>query len=250
MKLLLLLVSVLLPFTSFAAVGATHLLTAQNGVGATSYTTASFTPDANQLVLACIANQVTSGGANIPTLTGNGLTWVQVATRADTETGNRRVTLYRALGASPSAGTLVIDMAGQTQIRSGWSISEFSGIETSGINGSHAILQATSSDTADTGATTGISATLGSFFSTGDASYGCVREGSAGALTAGAGFTALGTVIASASVGNEWQATNNRFVAWSYPSASIISNLIGAEIRVLGAAPVQSSTQMIMGTSF
>ena len=110
-----------------------------------SYATASISPTADALVLAWV-NQVTgtaASGSNVPTLTGAGLTWVQVATQAyDSENPDRgRVTLFRALDASPGSGALTFDFGGETQARVTWGVVEYAGVDTGGADGADAIVQ-------------------------------------------------------------------------------------------------------------
>lgn len=104
-----------------------------------STTTASWTPVANRLNLIAV---VTSHATNAQTctLSGNGLTWVSIAT-IQYSSNARRITLFRALGASPSAGVTTITIAGSSNSDVGWSIWDFTDVDTSGTNGSGAIVQ-------------------------------------------------------------------------------------------------------------
>ena len=89
------------------AVTGAHLITNSSTSNATSYTTASMTPLANRLVLAFVLSAKTAAPSPlVPTLTGNSLTWVQVATVtfATVATGLYRLTLFRGMGASPTQG--------------------------------------------------------------------------------------------------------------------------------------------------
>src|SRR3989344_9550990 len=70
-----------LPQNAYAAVTATHLVSNRAFTDAAIFITASITPTANRLVLAAIAGSAAADPAP-PTLSGNGLTWVQVATVA------------------------------------------------------------------------------------------------------------------------------------------------------------------------
>src|SRR5687767_13823040 len=121
------------------AVTATALTGAMNNVDQSSYATASITPTANRLILCFVQSRASS--AAVPTLTGCGLTWVQVSTGANSTTA-LRLTLFRAMGAAPSTGALTIDFGGQVQANCSWSVVEFDGVDTSGTNGSGAIVQA------------------------------------------------------------------------------------------------------------
>ncbi len=116
----------------------TVLTSGSSSVDGSSVATASFTPEANRVVYAFVVSNVAATG--IPTASGNGLTWVQVATRPHT-TNNRRLTVFRALGATPSAGTLTFDWAGVSQTSFVWSVVQFAGADTSGTDGSGATVQ-------------------------------------------------------------------------------------------------------------
>lgn len=244
MKKLLLLLSILLfPSISFAAIAATHIETSANNTSATSYTTSSHTPTTNDLEMLTVGNQVSSGTVNIPTVTGDGLTWVQVATQISSD-NLRRVTLFRAMG-TPTTGVLTIDMAAQTQVRSGWSWSEFSGTDKSGTNGSGAIVQSgtTSWNTGD-GVKTSILVTLSAFGNINDIPYGGIRFGTNASsnLTVGSGFTELGTALSFIRYESEYGSANDNTVDWSYPSESTFTEAVAAEIKI---APTTVSGDMM-----
>lgn len=175
------------------AIAATALVGNADAANATSYATASITPTANRLVLAAIgSSQGGSGATAVPTLSGNGVTWVQVATvqSGDASTG-RRVTLFRARHASPSAGAVTIDFGGVAQTRCAWSIVEWSDIDTSGTNGSGAIVQAVTAF-ALTG--TAGTATLAAFGdATNNAAYSAITTsgGASNPITPEGGYTEL-----------------------------------------------------------
>lgn len=67
---------------------------------------------AGELGLCAVVNSKGSA-PDIPTLSGGGVTWVQVATVAITST--TRLTVFRAQGSSPSGTALTIDFAGISQ---------------------------------------------------------------------------------------------------------------------------------------
>ena len=128
-----------------ADITVTHLATAGTTTNATSFATASITPTANRLVLAWVTSRVAAAG--IPTASGNGLTWVQVATIAD-GSGGIRLTVFRAMGASPSAGAVTFDFGGVSQTSCCWSIAEYGSVDTSGTNGIWAVVQSVTKTTA------------------------------------------------------------------------------------------------------
>lgn len=214
------------------AIAFTHITTAGNGSGLTSYTTASGSPTANSLQLLMVGSQTAAPTTNIPTVTGAGLTWVQVATAIDS--GNqRRVTVFRALG-TPSAGALTIDFAGQAQVRCGWSWSEASGTDTSGTNGSGAIVQSASALN-NGGTVTGLTVTLGAFASPSNATYGAIRHGTTTAqtVTPGAGFNELGEAPSGSFITyqSQYQLANDTSVDWTWPSEAAFDEAIAIEIK-------------------
>lgn len=175
------------------AIAPTSLEGAASAANAASYATGSITPTANRLILAAVgSSQAGSGATAIPTLSGNGVTWAQIATIQSSDAAlGRRVTLFRALHAGPSAGAVTIDFGGVNQGRCAWSIVEWSDIDTSGTNGSGAIVQAvTASDTTGTAGT----ATLAAFGdAVNNAAYSAITTGGGGAdtITPEGGFTEL-----------------------------------------------------------
>lgn len=171
------------------AIAATHLVSAGSTTNANSYTTASITPGASRLVLAAVVNSA-AGTPATPTLAGNSLTWVQIATVTyDTiATPNHRLTLFRALGSSPTTGTVVITASTSTGCV--WSISDFSGTDTTGSDGSGAIIQ---SATNRTDTATSLTVTLAAFAdAVNNAAYGAFGNNGAVAIDFGSGFTELG----------------------------------------------------------
>ena len=155
-------------------------------VNASSYNTASITPTANRLILVSVANRIGADTATLPTLSGNGLTYVQVATQL---TGTlRRTTLFRAMGASPTAGAVTIDFGGVTQSHCVWSISEFADVDTSGTNGSGAVVQ---SNTSTATSVTKSTVTLSAFGTANNAAYSAMQNAADQGTTPGPGFTEI-----------------------------------------------------------
>jgi hypothetical protein len=107
-------------------------------------------------VLAGIVSHQAAGTVDIPTLAGNGLTWVQVATVLQ---GQRRLTVFRALGAAPSAGAVTITFPTTNQTAVVWSIVQLSNTPITGANGADAVVQ---SDTGATASNTTVAAAYAS----------------------------------------------------------------------------------------
>lgn len=160
---------------------------------ASSYATASVTPTANKLQLLAIVSRHGSTTPNTPTASGNSLTWVAIANvHFDTSGSQRKLTLLRAMGSSPTTGTITIDFASQTQSGCTWDLVEVTGADTSGTNGSGAIIQ--SKTNADTGGTaTGLTVTLdAAITSTLNAVFATFAVGDGTlSFTPGSGFTEL-----------------------------------------------------------
>lgn len=96
-----------------------------------SITLTSWTPQANELVLVFLAkrNEVLAS-----IVSGNGLTWVQVADVDNTQ-GQNGCTVYRAMG-SPTTGSIVISNVTEFDVAVAC---RFSGVDTTGTHGSGAV---------------------------------------------------------------------------------------------------------------
>jgi hypothetical protein len=174
------------------AISASNLTSGGSGTDATSYTTASITPASNALILCTVENDV-SGVPAVPTVSGCSLTWVQIETCYYDQSGTRfRVTMFRALGASPTSGTLTIDMGGATQGGCGWIVDQFTNTDTTGTNGSGAIVQSAKSAEPDAAAGTNVTATLGSGITSGNAAYTVAAWEANESGTAESGWTGIG----------------------------------------------------------
>ncbi len=207
-------------------------LTSGSGSSATSFNTASISPGSNKLILLAVASRVSGGGNNIPTATGNGLTWQVVQSAKESASWNM-VTILRAMGSSPTSGAVTIDFAGQTQTNAIWSISEYDGVDTSGSNGSGAIVQDAENSAA---AATSLTVTLGTFSAGANATYGAFVSEVNQNTTFGSGFTEIHeTNITDNSGQTQWKNSNDTTVDWSWTSGARVAG-IGLEIKA--AAPL------------
>lgn len=167
------------------SIAATNLAAGNLSSPSGSLTTSSFTPSANSLVSLLIA---TDGYAtpNVSPSNGNGLTWVQLYDPAFYGCGtNQRFGAWRAMASTPSSGTISISMDSNVSYVA-YHIVEFTGVDTSGSNGSGAIVQ--------TNVVFSNSGTLNANLSLTNASnailgYCISRDGST--MTVGSGFTSL-----------------------------------------------------------
>lgn len=133
-------------------------LTSGNGTASATAVTASVSPSPDALVLTSVVSSLASEPDPPSGATGNGLTWVQVATVAY-HTDDRRVTVFRAMGASPSAGAITVTWA-ESQTSFQWSVVECTGVDTSGTDGSGAVVQSTTNTAAAATSITGTLAAL------------------------------------------------------------------------------------------
>jgi hypothetical protein len=135
----------------FATLGIQDLSSFSSTTGATSYApSVNFTPTANALVLAYVVNTKASA-PDTPTGSGCGLTWVQVDTITFNTVGTatERLTVFRAQGASPSAGVFTADFAAATQTGCIIKVVEVLNADATAANGANAIVQHPT-NTADT----------------------------------------------------------------------------------------------------
>lgn len=207
------------------ALSASNLTFKSDTTNAVSYDTSSIQPSSSSLVLVSIHNRISAGTAGTPTLTGNGLTYVLV----NQTTGlNRASHLFRALGVSPTSSLVTISFSTQTQTEVTWVIDQITGTDTSGSNGSGAVVQSANGSTTDTSLTL----FLNNFGSSNNFGYGCVEHGANNDTTPNAGFNEL------ADVGNSEVGTrlatiylvNNTGVGASW-SGSLFSQCIACEIK-------------------
>lgn len=210
----------------------THLTTGSDTTNQTTpYATASITPTANRLAVAGVLVSVASGTTPALSLTGCGLTWVQVD---QTAAGARTLHVFRAMGAAPTAGALSIAGDGTTTLTSClWSVTEFDGVDTSGTDGSGAVVQSVNQKPA---AATSCSTAFATAVTAGNATFGAVAISAQEAMTAGTGWTALGQTSQSAPTSallTEAATTAQQNVTASWTS-SVTNFIIGVEVK---AAP-------------
>jgi len=197
--------------------------------GTATATTASVSPGSNNLLLLSIAN--TDNTTAAPTgIAGLGLTWVIIADRQYNTAGTlRRISTWRALGAV-TPGTIVITFSGGTNDIY-WSLDQFSGVVTSGTNGSGAIVQEV--DREETPAAVTASVTLAAFSHANNATYGAFGSSGSDGATVGSGFTlgaTVGTNANNVSLLTEWKATNDTVVDYSQTNSHKMG-AVGIELK-------------------
>jgi hypothetical protein len=226
---------------STATTNITHkLLTSGNSpVNQRVCTTASIAPAANALVTVAVMGHNTTAASPSPTVSGGGMTaWTQVATVTfdGVTTPHKRLSIFRALRATPGSGPLKITFTTQ-QANCQWIVSQWQGVVTSGTNGSGAIARA---GTARGDNVTGRVVTLAAFAGAGDVAYGVfgVRRSTTG-VTPGAGFTEVAERPSGetplSDLQAEWSINDNTIDAkWAGANAGAL----GVEIRAAAPAVV------------
>src|SRR3990167_3960965 len=104
--------------------------------GGTSFKLTSWTPAANELILVAVSMRNNSGGD--PTVSGNGLAFVQVAKSSNGRIPVMSTYLFRAMGSSPTSGQITVNTPGNSNPVFAVA-SKFNGVDTSGTNGSGSI---------------------------------------------------------------------------------------------------------------
>lgn len=224
---------------------ATLLTASGSDANQTSYTTASISPTADALVLlSVLRNDDTLGTA--PSITGNGLTWQLVRSCVYDNAGGVRADLsvYRAMGASPSAGAVTIGFSADGQLGCQWSITEFTGVDTSGSNGSGAIVQSASVS----GTATSLSASLSAFSRRSHATFGAFAHQANETTTHEGGWSDLsdtGYANPAENLQTQWRNDNDTSVTASW-ATSALAGAIGIELKA-GTTAVNRKSHLVLG---
>ena len=196
------------------------------------YTTATIAPAPNALITVAVLGHNSTSAAPSPTLTGGGMTgWTEVAsiTFDAVATPHKRLTIFRAMSASPGSGPLTITYSA-SQSDCQWIVSQWDGVDISGLNGAGAVVQ-TGSNRGD--AVAGLAVTLAALGDPGNVAYGVFGVSkNAVAVTPGSGFTEIAEQPSGestpADLEAEW-ATNDNTIDASW--ASLNGAGLGVEIK-------------------
>lgn len=227
--------------SSFAGtISGSNLTSGYDTDGNSTASTSSVSPSANKLLLLTVLSRTAiTADPNQPTVTGNGLTWVAVDSLLwDTSSSSRKkTTVFRAMGSSPSTGAISIDFGGQNQTHVSWGLEEFTGIDTSGTNGSGAIVQ-TAKGFDDTTEQASFTVTLGAFSNINNATFGAWGCGDdSSPTTAGEGFTKYSDVTISGAgdprLTTEFKNSNDTSVDISWAGTVLEKGGIAIEIKAL-----------------
>lgn len=202
-------------------------------------TTNSFTPASNTLYLLSVSSGKT-GAVDVPTVTGAGVTWVEIAS---VQNQNHRTTVFRAMGPGTN-GQLTITHGAQ-QGNCAWRVVSFTGIDTSGTNGSGAVGQFNTA----TGTGSPATVTLGSL-TAGSSTFGAQNQNStSGVVTAGSGFTLIGSPdntdpgTPSTQLANEWSSTGTNPVTFSV--GAVEWGIVGVEVKEAATLAAKAGTETL-----
>ena len=207
----------------------------------TSYTTAAVTLTSGKLYLLYVFSTVGATGNRVdPTITHNAGTnpgtFTEVISSGDIEASNRRTVLFRCLPtATSSSGTLTISYGALAQTGCTWILVEVTDPDTSGTNGSGAIVQAkaATSDVADITLTFDAGITSGNSVIAGVGST--AGNGSAGGVIAPGGthgyteITETGYNTPASALQSQWKLAGAQSCDWTIASA--FHRAVAAEVK-------------------
>lgn len=223
-----------------------HLITNGSSSGS-SFTTARTVAEPNRLLLLGVQSGRVGAAPAAPTVSGMGLTWVQQDTVLwDTGATQRRLTLFRAYGSGAVSGALTISFAGVTQDGGcNWQLSEYTYVDdTSGTNGSVAVVQSVNAS----GSSTTPAVTLAAFGDTDNATYGLIGHTGTGAITAGTGFVRIQNLgNAGMAIAAEFRPDNDTGVDGTITSSAW--GCIGVEIKAGADPSIPTSLPTVLGNS-
>lgn len=98
---------------AFANLGVSANPDINSGTDLASYANSSWTPPSSELIIVFV-HGARSGGPDVPTISGNGLTWTQIGTMLTFGT-SRSLTLFGANASGSSEGVTTVDFAANVQ---------------------------------------------------------------------------------------------------------------------------------------
>ncbi|MGE5759302.1 MAG: Ig-like domain-containing protein, partial [Gemmatimonadota bacterium] len=221
----------------------TLLASGASGTNAKIYTTTSIAPAPNALVTVAVRSRRSSGPLT-PTLSGGGMaSWTPVASvDYDPVSGSvARLIIFRAMNATPGSGPITITYAGSVS-NADWIVTQWTGVDASGANGSGAIGQTGS---ASGNAVSSLSQVLSTFASTDNVALGVLGAATNGpAASPGSGFS---EIVETSSGENslleaEWGANLNTIQAGLSRAAN--AGLLAIELKSgAGSAPTVSASR-------
>lgn len=226
------------------AVSITTKASVYSGTNAASYATGSWTPTTGRLAV-CVVQSEISGTTNVPTVSGNGITWSEVRNYEDDTSGTTsRITVFVAKTAGSSAGAVTADFASQTQAGGNVIVDEVDGADVSGT-ALQAIVQSVAGTVNGSGTSESIS--LAALASAGNASYGAFHHQADEATSNGTGYTSLGGgshAGPSSALFTEYKAAGSTTVDASWATSSGKGG-IAMEIKAAAVAVTSKSLALL-----
>ena len=228
------------------AVVCTNLTSGSDSDGNATASAGSITLVANRLYVCAVKHKTQiSTEPNLTSLSQTGVTWVQIGSALNPDnagTSRQKMDLWRTMVSSDTTQTLNFSFGGQNQTFVSWIIDEFTGMDTTGTNGSGAIVQSATGVIASAGpADTVVTATLAAFGSTDNATYGFFGNGNnASSPTVGAGFSLVkyfSEPAGAMDLVTEFKSTNDTTVDVTF-SSDVEVGIYGVEIKAAAAGEV------------
>jgi len=233
------------------------LTSGNNAANQRVYTTAAIAPAPQALVTVAVLMR-RSAGALSPTITGGGMpAWQTVATLDfDTQGApTKRLTVFRAMSAAPGSGPITITFS-STVSNVQWIASQWNGVETSGTNGSGAIVQA---GTARSDGATSLAVALTPFSVANDVAYGVVGVARNGPIvTPASGFSEIVEVSSgeTSALQAEWAANQPTVGASWTPSSragilavDIRAGMVGPQVPVATVEVSPQAPTLVVGST-
>ena len=123
------------------------------GSNSSSYSNSSWTPPTDGIIYLWVQSR-RNGGPDTPTVSGNGIAWVQIGTTFDLDGGGNGLSLFGAFASGATAGVTTVDFAGNTQTHCVMQFSQVTGADESGTIANTIVQNPTSSGSGASGSVT------------------------------------------------------------------------------------------------
>lgn len=115
-------------FTNLGASANPDIVDALNSA---TYSGTSWTPPTTGIIISFVTNRIANPG-NVPTMEGNAINWIQLATASNDPGASHRITAFGANAAGAVTGATGVRFAGETQISCDASFFQAEGVDISG----------------------------------------------------------------------------------------------------------------------
>ena len=228
---------------SFTNLGQSSAPDFTSTTNATSYASASWTPPSSGLLLVAVYNRVSSGTAAVPSVSGNGVTWTQVATVLSSNS-RHRLSLFAAGATGSSAGATTFSFGTQSQTACSAAFCYASGVDLSG-GVAAAFVQA---PTASGGNATSVSVALAAAAAAENRPFAAFAHSTSEDTTPRTGWTELDDLLTGFK-SLETQARVDAFETTASASWATASQALGiaVELKAAAVAPVHEGEATLVG---